>query len=466
MVTKRLIPWAVVFLPLTAPHHSFATPWVDAGDERTRHHLLVLNDSGKLKLPLSSWPMMWSGIKSGLDNLKAEDLNETELWSYRYLRHALKQAMRTNEINVSVHGASHPGAFGDFSTDSNEQAEAVTGATFTSEQLALNLQKSFLYDPIDGYKYRYDGSYLASTLGNWVFGIGAQNRWWGPGWQNSMILSHNGRPVPSIFVQRKDTAAHSGDWTRSVAWDITLFSGMLEKKRFIERPWFSGARLTVKPWRFLELGISGTQIWGGEAPKQEESDPPLKKESYRLCSFDWRLGHNFGGLQMGLYQQKTCTRQSPQLHANTYGLEVAAMLGGTNSRIALEFNDNSNNGNSFYDHHYYQNGYRQHERALGSSFDTAASAVTLLAEHYLSNGHQIGWRLGKVKLNDDNTQPDTGANFYSSDYVEVSFYRANYKLPVTDWLQVEAGATHYNKDIALRNKTISSGGYVQFNISF
>ena len=52
-----------------------------------------------------------------------------------------------------------------------------------------------------------------------VLGVGAVERWWGPGWNNGLILSNNARPSAGLLVQRVQTHFHHlrifGPWTIS-----------------------------------------------------------------------------------------------------------------------------------------------------------------------------------------------------------------------------------------------------------
>ncbi len=42
-----------------------------------------------------------------------------------------------------------------------------------------------------------DGSYLGVNVGNFMLSAGYIERWWGPGWDGSLILSTNARPIPA-----------------------------------------------------------------------------------------------------------------------------------------------------------------------------------------------------------------------------------------------------------------------------
>jgi hypothetical protein len=44
---------------------------------------------------------------------------------------------------------------------------------------------------------------LPALLGNWSTSLGKVDRWWGPGWDGSLILSTNARPIPAISLDRR-----------------------------------------------------------------------------------------------------------------------------------------------------------------------------------------------------------------------------------------------------------------------
>ena len=44
--------------------------------------------------------------------------------------------------------------------------------------------------------FALDGSYIAARLGNWSASFGQQERWWGPGWDGSLILIDQCPPNP------------------------------------------------------------------------------------------------------------------------------------------------------------------------------------------------------------------------------------------------------------------------------
>ena len=48
---------------------------------------------------------------------------------------------------------------------------------------------------------------IGVVAGNWSIAASTQDRWWGPGWDGSIILSNNARPIPSLTLDRVFTDA-------------------------------------------------------------------------------------------------------------------------------------------------------------------------------------------------------------------------------------------------------------------
>ncbi|WP_185231105.1 capsule assembly Wzi family protein [Teredinibacter franksiae] len=466
---------------LTASCCVLAEPWVPAGDERTRHHLQVLADSGELTLPLTAWPVMWSGIKSELDAIKVGELSKQQLWSYRYLRHALEQAMRTNTTQIQLRASTTPAsALTGFDNTFREGSQSRISTDYSNNSFALKIQHEHVFDTIveNSGRYRYDGSYIAGTLNNWVIGAGAIDRWWGPGWQSSLILSNNARPTPGIFLKRKDTSAHTQSQFWQIGWDLSIFLGAMTETRAVENARLSGARLSIKPFSFLELGVSSTQMSGKAiAPAAEEADdnatpPPADAVSdNNLQAFDWRLGKGIAGIQAGIYQQQLkrtgdALQTNSQETANLTGVEFSFTQWGLSNRLVLEQENTRNGELSIFDHPTQLHGYRRYGRNMGPAMDTASEASSFSGSHYLDIGHQFSWRLGKAKLNNDNIALEKPAGHpYGNSTVTLDFATIKYNLPITDSTQLEFGLHYFSTPLTFADHQLDSGGYIHINIS-
>src|SRR5699024_2183634 len=102
--------------------------------------------------------------------------------------------------------------FRGFADSPREQGELSVRASWMSDHLAINAQGTYALDPADGQKWRADGSYLGVNVGNFMLSAGFVERWWGPGWDGSLILSTNARPIPSVTLERNYTDPFKSRW--------------------------------------------------------------------------------------------------------------------------------------------------------------------------------------------------------------------------------------------------------------
>ncbi len=98
-----------------------------------------------------------------------------------------------------------------------------------SEHFALNLQGAYAANPDDGQEFRPDGSYVGVNFGNYMLSAGFMERWWGPGWDNSLILSTNARPIPSVTLERNYTDPFKSKWLSWIGpWRASIAMGRAE----------------------------------------------------------------------------------------------------------------------------------------------------------------------------------------------------------------------------------------------
>ncbi len=101
----------------------------------------------------------------------------------------------------------------DFADTPREEGELGMRASWLTDHFAVNLQGSYVVDPDDDKDWRADGSYLGVNFGNFMLSAGFMERWWGPGWDGSLILSTNARPIPTITLERNYTDPFKTQWS-------------------------------------------------------------------------------------------------------------------------------------------------------------------------------------------------------------------------------------------------------------
>ena len=89
---------------------------------------------------------------------------------------------------------------------------ALYAASFVGARFGGRLQVTGAVDPDDDRPGRLDGSYVAGKFGNWIVTLGQQDRWWGSGWEGSLIMSNNARPVPTFAIDRAVSEPFETKW--------------------------------------------------------------------------------------------------------------------------------------------------------------------------------------------------------------------------------------------------------------
>ena len=250
-----------------------AKPWLDPAEPALRHDIQLLSDAGVLGMPLTAWPLSWGAIGRDLEDaaplLPARLANARSRLLQRYRAESRTQAVRPH-LRAAV--AYHPRPYRSFGDTSREGGELEAGIDWTGEVFAYRLQMAAVDAPDDDQAIRYDGSYVAAIAGNWAWSAGAVERWWGPGWDGSLILSNNARPIPALTVQRYYADPFDSAWLRWIGpWQFLFTLGQLESDREIPDALFLGMRLNFRPTPALEVGLSRTAQWGGEGRPEDLS---------------------------------------------------------------------------------------------------------------------------------------------------------------------------------------------------
>ncbi len=243
-----------------------AGPWLTPGDVLLRHDVQLLSDAGVVRAPLTAWPIAWRDVIRDIDaheGLLAPALADARA---RVLQH-YRRASRTHAFQpqARVAGSQHPRQYRTFEATPRESGELEAGLEWTGTWAALSLQATVVDAPDDGKTFRYDGSHVAALWGNWALTAGAVERWWGPGWDGSLILSNNARPIPALSVQRHLSDPFETAWLSWMGpWQFQFTLGQLEGGRAVPDALFMGMRLHFRPTAALEIGLSRTAQWGGE----------------------------------------------------------------------------------------------------------------------------------------------------------------------------------------------------------
>jgi hypothetical protein len=388
----RIVILAV--LALTAAPSAAADPWLAPGDARLRHDLQLLSDSGVVRAPLTVWPVSWAEVARDVRRHRDDAEQPPHIVAaLARVRAAADEATEIgrHEWNVRVAGSEQAMTLRRFGDVAREEGELSTGLQYTGERFAYRLQATAVADASDGKDFLADGSYVAAVLGNWIVHGGYVERWWGPGWEGSLILGTNARPLPSVTIERNFSDPFETPWLAWIGqWRLLATMGQFEGDRDdAPHAKFFGMRATWKPHPRLEVGLSRSAQWCGEGRPcgldtfwdlftGNDNDQPLEEQpGNQLGGADFRWSLPWA--PVALYAQgigEDEANKMPSKYLGLFGLEVWGGLGDRSWRAHAEYADTAC---SFYESEpqfgcayrnaAYEDGYQYRDRVLGHAID-------------------------------------------------------------------------------------------------
>lgn len=456
----------------TAP--ALAGPWAAPGDAALRHDLQLLSDHGLLNAPLTTWPLSWSDISANLKTTGEEDRLPPHIRNalQRVQARASKAADGRLRARVAVGGNSHPELMRSFADKPRSEGEISVGAEGGNHWLAVQLQATAAVNPEDDQAARLDGSHASMLLGNWAFSAAMVDRWWGPGWDGSLILSSNARPVPSLVLQRNRSTPFKFPLLKWLGpWQFTTFMGQLESDRVVPDPLLFGMRLNFRPAQGLEIGLSRTAQWCGEGRPCDlgtfgdlllgidNVDAQLTKAEEpgnQLGGYDIRWAGNVLSQPTAFYAQVIGEDEAGGLPSRLFGMAGIEASGGWQDtgaswRAYLEL-ANTTGGllrdetfyNMVYNHGIYQSGYRYRDKSLGHGADNDSKIQTLGL--LLSDRHEHAWHLTgrRAEFNRD----DGGLNPFSPRHRKYRSLELRHERPFySGQITMDIGV-HYSRLVA------------------
>jgi hypothetical protein len=269
----------------------------------------------------------------------------------------------------------------------------------------MDLRVTGVSDASDGKDIRADGSEVGLRLGNFTYALSVTDRWWGPGWDGSLILSNSARPIPAITMRRDVLTPFETKWLSWLGpWDFRMMWGEMESDRAVPNPNFFGMRFNFRPHPSLEIGLSRTaQMCGEGRPCDletfwrmligndnivDDGIGPPEDPSNQLAGIDFRWSNTWFGVPMAFYAQGIGEDEADRLPTSFIvlgGIELSTWVkaSGTSFRWFAEVAGTSKGilsdqrFNSAYNHVTYRTGYRYRGRIIGHGADNDALITSL-----------------------------------------------------------------------------------------
>lgn len=445
-------------------------PWIAAGDTRVRLDVQLLVDEGVMNLPMSAWPLAASDLAAALPQEREARLAPAQAAAVARLRKLLDTG---SEAAVELRGAARPTTLRTFEDTPREEGELSAWVSgFMGDRWGGRLELTAVAGPDDDHAVRLDGSYFAGKFGNWIVTAGAQDRWWGSGWEGSLILSNNARPVPAISLDRAVSKPFETRWLSWLGpWRLTTFMGYMDGDREdYDHPLLFGMRVSARPLPGLEVSLERTAQWCGEGrscnwgdfwnlwsgndnagENVDASDEP----GNQLAGWDIRWASPVGDWPYAVYFQHTGESIDNNIPRPYRSLELAGaeIWGGTATgaswRVAAEWAltrcGGTENGAKLWDCAYNNgifnpDGYRYYDRPIGHSMDGDGEMLALRYMRVATGGETFTAVARYTEANQGGLVPDPWHSFAPGpeDWVSLDLI---YRQPLqSGWVEAGVGA--------------------------
>ena len=407
-------------------------PWLPPGDIGLRHDVQLLVDSQVINSPVSSWPLSWGDLAQDVNAFEDHDtLDAGAQAALTRLTRRLRQELSVGEVyrEASLSAADNPTVLRTFSNTPRGELEAGAKIKWTGDLFAVRLQATVAgRDPRDAKDFRFDGSYAAVAIGNWKLSAGSMDRWWGPGWEGSLILSNATRPIPSLALERNFSDPFDSKWLKWIGrWSTSIVWGQLEEDRAVSNARFFGWRVNFRPTKDLEFGLLRTAQWCGSGrpcgfdtffdmlvgnDNQGSEGVTFENEaSNQLAGGDIRWKSPLGDWPYAVYLQLIGEDEAgglPSKLLGQLGIEYWNTWRGTATsyRLHAEFSDTTcsfadfpGEFNCAYNHGIYQTGYRYRQQPIGHPMDGDGRMFSLGGVVVIDAARQWNGVIRYVELN-------------------------------------------------------------------
>jgi hypothetical protein len=435
------------------PALAAADPWLQPGNTALRSDIQRLADAGILRGPVTTWPISWPDVARdvlGANDRRLDEATADALLRVQRLARAAS-APGYSGAGIRVRGAYEPSVLREFDDQPREEGELGLRASWLTDRFAVNLQGAYVAAPDDGKQLRADGSYVGVNFGNFMLSAGLMERWWGPGWDSSLVLSTNARPIPTATLERNYTDPFKSRWLSWIGpWRASIAMGRAESSGVpVPDVRFFAARVNFKPRPWLEFGLTRTSQWcGGGRPcdwdtfvdmvfghDNQVMDGSFSEEQpgNQMAGYDMRVRSPWRSLPLAFYSQWIGEDEAGGLPAKFiahFGLETwgSVRLGGW--RLRAEYTDTTCNFSRqepifgcAYRNAIYPQGYAYRGRIVGDSMDNDSRRFALAGQITLSNGDFVSLALRRMQINRDGGEHAISEVPLAVDNVELRYSR-------------------------------------------
>lgn len=243
--------------------------------------------------------------------------------------------------------------------------------------------------------------YLLAKYKKTEFTIGKQSQWWGGGKRGSLLLSNNTEALNVFKI------SNSTPYDIFLPFRFTFFITKLENNRTdVKSPYLQGVRITIKPTRYLEVGLSKTGMYGGKGRdsglgafldslignKEKNTTSNINKEpGDQRAGFDIKLIYPNEIQPFTLYFEAIGEDVNhdfpyPYKFAYIYSLYLPRILKLHNLELLIEYATTTYKQKGlWYNHHIFTQGYTYNGDIIGHYIGSDAKDVFVKATYNLDD---------------------------------------------------------------------------------
>ena len=443
MFYKHLLRTLLAISLLCTTSAAFADPWLAPGDLGLRHDIELLADEGIIRSPVTTWPMSWPDIaRDVLAVSTGPTQNPLIDGALQRVARAARAASTPGPagLEVRIAGVAEPTELRTFSDTPRDSGEASAAMSWLGERFAARLEVTAAADPTDNAAVRLDNSYVGVSLGNFMISAGLMQRWWGPGWEGSLILGTNARPMPTLTVERNYTDAFKTPWLRWIGpWRASLAVGQADRGdsardgslTVLPDVKFLAARVNFKPRPWLEIALTRSAQFCGQGREcnlgtvgdlllgrdnQVVNGSTSTQPGNQMAGYDIRVRSPWKKLPIAGYAQFIGEDEASGLPSKFMGL-LGGEIWGANRfgswRLRGEFADSactftrsSPDFNCGYRNSLFPQGYTYRGRVIGHAMDNDGRMYSAAALLVRPSGETWSLLVRKVNLNRGGATPD------------------------------------------------------------
>ena len=330
-MSVRILLCFSVLLTVFSAHSS---PWINPDDRFLHSSLQLLQKSGKISLPLSSYPVSWVAVVQQLGALDRSKLTDAELLAVSRLMTAADFARAENIQTLILSASTEPVGSGLQGARFDEAALLGVMSEHKGYNWAVGLRTNFRVDARDDKEQHFDGSYAAYTFDNWIISFSQQQLWLGSTQSQGEQLSWQGRAPKTIQLSRLNPSLSLfSDELTQIPTAIRLIVGEMPGSVSLRDARFAIASINVLPSARIELGMTYAQL--RDLPETDALvSQVISSEPIHELQFDFRYLLGTAGLYGQINRQ-----DNAQASANQYsiGTDLHLWLNGWQSTFFAEY---------------------------------------------------------------------------------------------------------------------------------